>query len=184
MAAGAFSGDFLVARYHTDGSLDPSFDGDGLVSTGFGAPAGATSVAIQPDGRIVAAGFTEAGPSPSNFALVRYNVNGSLDGGFGAGGMLFTDFGDDDLATDVVLRPDGRIVAAGGTVSGPGAANFAFAGYNANGSPDNSFDADGLRTIEFGGPRPPSVRRFRPTGGLSRRACRTPMASSTSRWRG
>ena len=150
VAVGAFSGDFTVARYRADGSLDPSFDGDGLARTGFGAVDAATSVAIQPDGKIVAAGFTGAGPSPRNFALVRYNANGSLDNGFDGDGMLFTDFGADDVGVDVAVGPGGTIVAAGGTASGT-AVDFAFARYDATGAPDNSFDGDGLQTIDFGG---------------------------------
>ncbi len=151
VAVGGATGEFSVARYNPSGSLDPSFGGgDGLVTTGFGAPDTATAVAIQPDGKIVVAGATEAGPSPRNLALVRYNADGSPDPGFNGTGLLFTDLGGDDVATDVVLGPNGAITAVGGTATGPGAANFAFARYQADGSPDNSFDFDGQRTINFG----------------------------------
>ena len=150
VAVGFGSDDFSVARYNADGSLDASFDGDGLVTTGFGAIEAATSIAIQSDGKIVIAGITNAGPNPRNFGLARYNDDGSLDDSFDGDGSLFTDFGADDVATDVAIQPDGKIVVAGG--SGNGAANnFAFARYNTDGSPDNSFDNNGLRIFNFGG---------------------------------
>ena len=166
MAVGADSDDFAVARYNPDGSLDPAFDGDGRVTTGFGADETATSVAIQPDGKILVAGFTEAGPSPANFALVRYNANGSLDGGFDDDGLLFTDFGAEDVATDVLIGAGGAIVAVGGTSTGAGAADFAFARYEADGSPDNSFDGDGLRTINFGALEVATDAELQPDGRI------------------
>lgn len=166
VAAGFSGNDFAVARYNADGSLDPSFDGDGMALTGFGADEGATSVAVQPDGKAVAAGFTQAGPNPPNFALARYNADGSLDASFEGDGLVFTDFGDDDYATDVHVQADGKIVATGPTVAGAGMANFAFARYNADGSPDNSFDADGRRTIEFGALDVASASAIGPDGSV------------------
>jgi uncharacterized delta-60 repeat protein len=152
VAVGFASGDFTVARHTADGAPDPGFGGgDGRVETGFGANERATSVAIQPDGRIVVAGITEAGPSPPNFALARYLPNGMLDLAFDGDGLLFTDFGSEEGASDVEIGPAGTIVAAGQSVTGPGAANMAFARYTAAGAPDNSFSGDGLATIDFGG---------------------------------
>jgi len=151
VAVGGVTGQFSVARYNPDGSLDPSFGGgDGLVTTGFGAPSTATSVAIQPDGKIVVAGNTVAGPSPNNVAVVRYLAGGALDPGFNGGVPLFTDLGADDFASEVLIGPGGEITAVGGTVTAPGASNFAFARYETDGTPDNSFDGDGLRTVNFG----------------------------------
>ena len=76
---GTEAGDFALVRYNPNGLLDPTFDGDGKVTTPIGMSEDiATAVAIQPDERIVAAGYSSDGSSP-DFALVRYNENGSLD---------------------------------------------------------------------------------------------------------
>ena len=69
-------------RYNTDGSLDTNFDSDGKVTTAIGSANDyALSVAIQSDGKIVAAGYSDNG-SNDDFALVRYNTDGSLDTSF------------------------------------------------------------------------------------------------------
>ena len=147
VAAGfaAGSADFALARYNRDGSLDTSFDGDGMVTTDFGGSMfeAAAGVAIQPDGRIVAAGFTQ-----SDFALARYNRDGSLDTSFDGDGKVTTDFGGTDFAFGgLAIQPDGRIVAAGGGAPGD---DFALARYNRDGSLDTSFDGDGKVTTDFG----------------------------------
>ncbi len=108
--------DFRVVRYNGDGSPDTSFDGDGSVATPIG-PGGdvATSVAIQTDGRIVAAGVSDSGLNVTDFALVRYNVDGSLDSTFGGGdGITTTDFDNSwDGASALALDTTGRVVVVG-----------------------------------------------------------------------
>jgi uncharacterized delta-60 repeat protein len=148
VAAGDIGGHFGLARYNVDGSLDPMFDVDGLVTTPFGPCCDdATAVAIQSNGKIVAAGFT----SQQDFALARYNADGSLDTSFdGDGdGTATTDFGGSDIANGVAIQPDGKIVAAGSTFSG-GVLSFALARYNPDGSLDTTFDTDGRVTTDFG----------------------------------
>jgi uncharacterized delta-60 repeat protein len=141
---------FALARYNPGGSLDPSFDGDGKVVTNFGSDLDSVlGVAIQADGKIVAAGFTDAGVNPANFALARYNPDGSLDPTFAGDGTLVTDFGDFDFANEVAIQADGKIVAAG--VSSLTDDNFALARYNPDGSLDPSFDGDGRVVTDFGG---------------------------------
>ena len=143
VAAGSAGGDFALARYHRDGSLDTSFDGDGKVTTDFGGSGGAAGVAIQPDGKIVA-----AGSAGGDFALARYHRDGSLDTSFDGDGRVTTDFGGVlEVATGVAIQPNGKIVAAGPT----GAVDdFALARYNRDGSLDTSFDGDGKVTTDFG----------------------------------
>ncbi|MEU2617193.1 calcium-binding protein [Streptomyces sp. NPDC007157] len=119
VAAGSSGGRFALARYNTNGTLDPSFDGNGLAVTPGG---GAQDMKLQSDGRIVAVG---SGPSGA-FEVRRYNTDGSLDGGFGTGGAVTTDFGGGDAARGVALQSDGRIVAAG--LGGPDR-DFALARY-------------------------------------------------------
>ena len=107
------------------GDLDPTFDGDGKVTTDFaGSTDEGKGVAIQGDGKIVAAGVAFASGT-DDFALVRYNTDGSLDTTFDGDGRVTTDFaGSTDQANGVVIQGDGKIVAAGyALVSG----NFDFA---------------------------------------------------------
>jgi len=140
---------FGIARYNTNGSLDTTFSGDGKATVDFfGAFNNASAVAIQPDGRIVVAGSTRFGDS--DFAVARFNTNGTLDSTFGPSGIRTTDFsGGNDRADSLVIQPDGRILLAGSaTVNGN--VGFALVRYNSNGSLDNTFDGDG-RVHTLGG---------------------------------
>ncbi|MET9609423.1 calcium-binding protein [Streptomyces sp. NPDC006512] len=151
VAAGGVGGVFALARYNAlDGSLDTTFDGDGKLFTDFGGlQEGSTAygLALQADGRIIAAGDTTEG-LVRDFALARYNSDGSADTSFSGDGRLTTDLGSMDTAQDVVVQSDGRIVAVGG--SGPA---FALARYTANGTLDTAFDGDGRVTTNLGGPQ-------------------------------
>ena len=80
---------FALARYNPNGSLDPSFSGDGKQTTDFGSAGGANGVALQADGGIVVVGNGGNG----DFALARYNPNGSLDPSFSGDGKQTTGFG-------------------------------------------------------------------------------------------
>src|SRR5207342_1892113 len=97
-------------------------------TTDFGGFEEARGVALQADGKIVAVGVTG-----QDFALARYNPNGSLDTSFSGDGKQTTDFGSVryDQANGVAVQADGKIVAVG--IAGGG--NFALARYNPNGSP-------------------------------------------------
>jgi uncharacterized delta-60 repeat protein len=147
--------DFFLARYNSNGSLDASFDGDGKVTfLGFGTNHNrAHAVAIQTDGKIVAAGCTNCSTSSGNFALARLNTNGSLDFTFGGDGRVITDFfGDDDQAHAIAIQMDGKIVAGGiATDSSSGASLFGLARYNSDGALDAGFDGDGKVTTRFAG---------------------------------
>ena len=132
------------------GALDLPFGADGMVTTPIG-PGGdfASSMAIQADGKIVAAGYSWNG-SDYDFALVRYNADGSLDTNFDGDGKLATDFGSsNDAAISVAIQADGKIVA-GGYSQNAITSDFALARYNADGSLDTSFDSDGMLTTNFG----------------------------------
>src|SRR5439155_272563 len=105
--------DFAVARYNADGSLDASFGVGGEVTTDFNSSFNvALSVALQTDGRIVAAGISGTGGGDADFALARYNAGGSLDTTFGMGGKVLTDFGPSsgNVANSVAVQADGKIV--------------------------------------------------------------------------
>jgi uncharacterized delta-60 repeat protein len=149
------AGDFALARYDEDGGLDPSFSGDGRKRTDFGGLDFANSVAIDSQGRILAAGYASGYPATGyHFALARYDPDGSIDGSFGAGGRVTTDFGTDSLnqALSVAIDPQGRIVAAGITqLRGVSGQSFALARYDPDGSPDESFSGNGRLKTSFGG---------------------------------
>jgi uncharacterized delta-60 repeat protein len=142
--------DFALARYNTDGTLDTNFDSGGKVTTDFGGGNDyAFSVAIQSDGKIVAAGRGSNGGD--DFALVRYNTDGTLDTNFDSGGKVTTDFGgDDDQAYSVAIQSDGKIVVAGLSYTGSNN-GFALVRYNTDGTLDTSFDSDGKVTTAIGG---------------------------------
>ena len=118
------------------GDLDRGFGADGRrIITGVSA---AEALAIQPDGRIVVAGWN------GNVAVARLNPDGSNDPAFG--GTRFVDFGSFDLGQAVALQPDGKIVVVGRTSD-----NVTIARLNANGSLDMGFGSGGKRTIDYGG---------------------------------
>lgn len=111
------------------GTLDPTFGTGGKVLTDFGGQDMAYGMAVQADGKVVAAGFENAGGN-YDFALARYNRDGTLDATFGAGGTVLTDVsgaGSYDVARAVAVLPDRKIVAVG--ASGTIRSDFALARY-------------------------------------------------------
>jgi uncharacterized delta-60 repeat protein len=145
--------DFALARYRPNGALDRSFGRDGKVTTDFGAGFDqAFALAVQGDGKLVAAGFAETGPS-IQFALARYKPNGSLDRSFGRDGKVTTGFGGGfAVAFGLVIQTDGRLVAGGDARTGSGLTlDFALARYRPNGALDGSFGTGGKVTTDFGG---------------------------------
>jgi uncharacterized delta-60 repeat protein len=151
---------FILVRYNPDGSLDPTFGAGGRVTTDFGGLDGANALAIQSDGKLVAAGVGARAGSllGDEFALARYNPDGSLDPTFGTGGKVRTDFGGSglagpDAAYAVAIQPDGKIIAAGWGGAGR---DFALARYI--GKPAGVIVNDYLRaTLD------PSSYKFNPT---------------------
>ncbi len=101
-----------VTRLKTDGSPDTTFDGDGTSMIDFGSLADAANDAVlQPDGRIVVAGYTQATATPP--AVARLNADGSLDATFGGDGKVTIEFGAATFAFAAALQTNGRIVVAG-----------------------------------------------------------------------
>src|SRR5262249_50446768 len=110
---------------------------------------GATTLALQGDGKIVAGGWTIVNGSTS-FALARYNANGTLDTTFGTGGKVITSIGNSFAQPNAMaIKPDGRIVIAGYATTNTGN-TFALARYNSNGTLDSSFGIGGTVTTTFG----------------------------------
>ncbi|QOZ66399.1 hypothetical protein WN72_08270 [Bradyrhizobium arachidis] len=148
VAGGSYDGsryDFEVARYNTNGTLDTSFDGDGKVRTSLvSGDDRATGVVIQSDGKIIVAGWAliseQDARAAHEFALARYNANGSLDTTFGDAGVVLTEIGLWSEGMGVKLQADGKIVIAGTTINVEGTSrDFAVARYNPDGSLDPTF---------------------------------------------
>ena len=154
--------DFALARFNPDGTLDTMYGTGGLITTDFGGNDVATAMTIQPDGKILLAGYSELNGS-YRFAVARYVVSAmggpNLDKSFGTNGLVTTSFGDgDDRATGIAVQGDGKIVVSGSTLlDGNGnldsQTHFALARYNADGSLDTSFgganSAPGTVTTDF-----------------------------------
>jgi uncharacterized delta-60 repeat protein len=143
--AGSFY-NVLLIRVDSTGAVDPAFDGDGIVSTDIGARnEEAKSIALQPDGKIVVAGYFDNGIN--NIALVlRYNSNGTLDPTFATNGIDTTKIGAGyNSLNDIVVQTDGSIVAVGSSNNGTDQ-DFAVRRYTSDGTEDGSFHPDGKVT--------------------------------------
>ncbi|ULA64539.1 MAG: hypothetical protein LZF86_140065 [Nitrospira sp.] len=146
---GGNNDNIVVMRFLSDGTPDTSFDGDGTIITSIASGRDmAYSLVIQSDGKLLVGGVTSVGAS-SDYAILRYNTDGSLDTSFGGGdGIVTTDLGlgSYEMGYSVALQPDGKIVLAGlGTSIG-------VVRYNTDGSLDASFGGgDGIVIQAFGG---------------------------------
>ncbi len=131
--------DIILFRLKSNGVCDTTFDHDGIVTLQIVPDLNvAASVIVQPDGKIVVAGYTL-----NDIAVVRYNPNGALDTTFGAGGIVITPNG---LARSVFLQPDDKIVVTGHTAG----FNMCIVRYNSDGSLDTGFGNSGISTTFFG----------------------------------
>jgi uncharacterized delta-60 repeat protein len=136
--------DFMLFRLLPDGSLDPAFNYDGTVSTAVGSfDDEILTLALQDDGKIIAAGYS-SNEGNRDFALVRYNSDGSLDRNFALEGMVVTEVGSsDDEITDVAIQPDGGIVLTGSALGADGRV-VVLARYLTDGTPDPAFADEGF----------------------------------------
>lgn len=137
---------FATVRFNSNGSVDNSFGNAGKVLTYVGPNPypDANCITLQVDGKILVGGMSWSNASPSSFALVRYNANGSLDNTFGTGGKVSTYFGDGssndlDVGKAIAIQPDGKILMTGNCYVG----GIPIVRYNADGSLDNSFGING-----------------------------------------
>jgi uncharacterized delta-60 repeat protein len=138
-----------LARFKPDGGIDSSFNNTGiLISTHWGTDNEARAVAVQPNGKIVVAGWVSNG----GFSVSRLQVDGTADNGFGTNGYVSTWFGyQSDTGNDLVLQPDGKIVVAGSEfITSYEINHFALARYLPNGSLDPTFNGSGKTATAFG----------------------------------
>jgi uncharacterized delta-60 repeat protein len=144
--------DFAIAKYNPNGSPDTSFDGDGKLTTDLSVSDVANALILQPDGKIVLAGSVVDSKLSKDFALLRYNSDGTPDAGFGVNGKVLTDFaGSSDEITAATIKPDGSIIAAGFAGMGSTSRDFAIAQYDRGGNLDTTFGIGGKATIDFFG---------------------------------
>ena len=145
--------DLVLRDRSADGvvALDISFGSGGEVTTSFSGYAGGYTLAVQPDGKTLLAGYG-AGTGGAGWYLARYNANGSLDSTFGTGGLVVTGLSSSDAWTGAVAESDGKIVLGG--FSDPGTStgtDFTVARYNADGTLDTTFGTGGVVTTDFAG---------------------------------
>ena len=148
LAVGAAS----PAAHAYPGDLDQAFGSGGIVLTPIGTSAHARGVVIQPDGKTVVAGDASTNQSNLDFALVRYNTDGSLDSGFGAGGTVISPLATVSQANAVVGQSDGKLVVAGTAIQAPNSGQqVILARYLADGSLDPTFGDNG-KVLSFFAP--------------------------------
>ena len=134
--------DFAVVQYLPDGALDPDFGTNGRQLTDIsGFHDFGQAILLQPDGKVVVAGYTQAGNTQQSIALVRYLANGAPDSSFSLDGKTVTIInGVKDIAQAVTLQTDGKIVVAGYSyVTSFESFRFALVRYHPDGSLDAGF---------------------------------------------
>jgi len=153
--AGTSNVDVGIARYNTNGTLDTTFSGDGIVTSHLGTNSEwARAVALQSDGAIVVAGPKGYVNSSNSSAFVaRYTSNGNIDSAFGIGGAVTISVGSVTYLNSVAVQSDGRVVAGGWSGPGDDQADMLVARVDTNGALDSTFDGDGIRTVDFFGSR-------------------------------
>ena len=138
-----------LVRYNRDGSLDASFGSGGMVFSKVARMEGAGSVVLLPDGKILVAGV--AFGHGQDFAVARFNGDGTVDTTFGNGGGIVNDFNGPDIAFDMKVQPDGKFLLGGSTGRSDmlQASSYAVARYKSQGALDKSFGSRGKVSIEF-----------------------------------
>ncbi|MCP3998509.1 MAG: hypothetical protein GY722_26090, partial [bacterium] len=145
--------DFAIVRLNTDGTLDTSFNGDGMLNTDFAVSDDKVfSIALQADDKILVAGNRGFGGSNVDFAVARYNADGTLDTSFSGDGMVTHHTIGNDHAYAILVQPDGKILVGGTSYIGNTSDkwNFSLVRYNADGTLDASFSSDGELTTDLG----------------------------------
>lgn len=142
---------FALVRYSENGAIDSTFGSNGIVTTVIGSHLSSPkSIAIQPDKKIIVAGEVWDDIF-SDFVIVRYNSDGSLDTGFGNGGIVHTRISETyDFARSVVIQPDGKILVAGSSQSSLSNYDFTIVRYNTDGSLDSTFGVNGIVITDIG----------------------------------
>src|SRR6185369_4579726 len=118
--------DFAIIRLNTNGALDPTFNTTGKTMTPVGTNSDiATAIALQPDGKILVAGFSTNGGT-ADFVMVRYHPDGSLDSSYGSSGKVVIDLsnGGNDFGYGLAIDSLGRATVAADIAGLFGVARF------------------------------------------------------------
>lgn len=144
---GGSNSQFAVVRYLASGAPDSTFGSGGVVTTDVSSGSDVPiAVAVQSDDKVVVAGLGQT--TNDDFAVVRYNTDGSLDSSFDGDGKKLIDLSSSsDQANALAIQPDGKIVLGG--YIGTGSQSFALVRLGTDGSLDSSFDSDGQVTTDF-----------------------------------
>lgn len=147
------SWDFALVRLNSDGSLDKSFASTGIVTTDYYHLYNtAHSIAIQSDGKYVAAGYTlKPGVYDTDIMLVRYNTDGTIDKTFGNNGVVLADYDNADDFAWVIKNDNYDKLVVGGVKTINGSKSILVARFNSDGSPDISFGKNGIFDFKFQG---------------------------------
>ena len=143
--------DFACVRYNSNGSLDSTFGINGKVTIdiGFGTDDVAYSMALQPDLKILLAGYSDNG-SNKNAAIIRLQNNGIIDSAFGINGKVLTDFDSlkqDEIKTIKVHALTGKIIVGGAAIKNTTISKPVVARYLSNGTIDSSFNFTGIKLL-------------------------------------
>ncbi|MES9950937.1 MAG: Ig-like domain-containing protein, partial [Candidatus Thiodiazotropha sp.] len=141
IVVGEVNNDYLVIRYNTDGTLDTGFGASGVVTLDLTAVDEANVVTLQADGKILVGGY-----AGGDWGIVRLNTDGSLDAGFGAGGIALINNQTAYNVYDLVVQPDGKILVAGDSD-----VDSAIGRLNADGTLDSSFGTNGITLFDHSG---------------------------------
>ncbi len=146
----AASSDLKVVRFHADGSLDTGFGVNGEAAVSLGErQESPRSLLVQADGKIVLAASISVASGDSDFGIVRFNADGSLDTGFNGSGKLVVPFGaGPDAPASVIALPDGKLLLAGSATGAD--SDFALMRINADGTLDASFGSGGKLSLPVG----------------------------------
>lgn len=165
----------VLARFNPNGSFDTSFEGDGQATADFGAAAFARDVEVQSDGKYLVGGWIDSNPAGDDqldFAVARFNANGTLDSAFGSGGRtVIAGTGGDQLNSyGLEIQQNGKILLGGTTNDATLGRRAGVARLNANGTPDATFGPGGLRQFTIPGTTPGASRirdlELQPDGGI------------------
>ena len=146
-----FRWEATIARYNVDGSLDEAFDDDGItIIANFNKDLFINAIALDHEGKIIAAGYTGTSPSNNQFALMRFLPDGRPDSLFGTDGLLITPVSNqNNQANSILIQSDHKMIV-GGTAEVNGADQFVLARYDREGSPDPTFGNDGKVSTPIG----------------------------------
>lgn len=142
-------GNYYLKRYNQDATLDQTFGVGGKVVSDFGGSETLQVIAFQSDGKIIAGGLTNSNVG-SDWIIVRYNVNGTVDASFGTQGIVRLDYSASDFIQAIAVSPDAKIVIAGKVMNADNTnADGLIVRLNTNGTFDQSFGTGGIHIIDL-----------------------------------